>query len=50
VVDDLDAATKQAVALGGALVRDRTAGPAGSAVLVADPAGAVVALFTPATA
>jgi predicted enzyme related to lactoylglutathione lyase len=50
VVDDLDAAAKRAVALGGAVVRDRTAGPAGTAVLVADPAGAVVALFTPAAA
>jgi predicted enzyme related to lactoylglutathione lyase len=50
VVDDLDAAAKQAVALGGTVVRDRATGPAGTAVLVADPGGAVVALFTPATA
>jgi predicted enzyme related to lactoylglutathione lyase len=48
VVDDLDSATKQATALGGTVVRPRTTGPAGSSVLVADPGGAVVALFTPA--
>lgn len=48
VVDDLDSATKQATALGGRVVRARTAGPAGTSVLVADPGGAVVALFTPA--
>jgi uncharacterized protein len=48
VVDNLDAATKQAIGLGGSVVRDRTSGPAGTSVLVADPSGAVVALFTPA--
>ena len=48
VVDDLDAATKQAVALGGRVVRERTTGPAGTSVLVADPGNAPVALFTPA--
>ena len=47
VVDDLDAAAKQAVALGGTVVRERTTGPAGTSVMVADPVGAVVALFTP---
>lgn len=47
LVDDLDAATKQATGLGGAVVRDKTAGPAGTSVMVADPAGAVIALFTP---
>jgi len=49
IVDDLDAAAKRAVALGGRLVQDKTAGPAGTAVLVADPAGAVIALFVPAS-
>jgi predicted enzyme related to lactoylglutathione lyase len=49
VVDDLDAATKQATALGGTVVRDRATGPAGSSVLVADPGGATVALFRPAS-
>jgi predicted enzyme related to lactoylglutathione lyase len=48
VVDDLDAAAKQAVELGGRVVRDRTAGPAGTSVLVADPGDALVALFVPA--
>jgi uncharacterized protein len=48
VVDDLDAAVKQAVALGGRVVRDRTTGPAGTSVLVADPGDALVALFVPA--
>jgi hypothetical protein len=48
VVDDLDAAVKRAVALGGRVVRDRTTGPAGTSVLVADPADALVALFVPA--
>ena len=48
VVDDLDSATKQAKALGGTVVRDKTSGPAGTSVFVADPGGAVVALFAPA--
>ncbi|MFI7488245.1 VOC family protein [Micromonospora echinaurantiaca] len=47
-VDDLDAAAKHATALGGSVVQDKTVGPAGTAVMVADPSGAVVALFTPA--
>jgi uncharacterized protein len=47
VVDDLDAAAKQAVALGGSVVRDKTTGPAGTSVMVTDPTGAVIALFTP---
>lgn len=47
VVDDLEAAAKQAVALGGRVVQDRTTGPAGTSVLVADPGGAVLALFVP---
>ena len=49
VVGDLDAATKQAVALGGRIVRDKTTGPAGTSVLVADPGDGVIALFVPAT-
>jgi hypothetical protein len=48
VVDDLDAAAKQAIALGGSIVRDKTVGPAGNSIVVTDPAGAPVALFTPA--
>jgi predicted enzyme related to lactoylglutathione lyase len=48
LVDDLDAAAKQAIELGGRVVRDKTTGPAGTSVIVADPGGALVALFTPA--
>lgn len=48
VVGDLDAATKQAVALGGRVVRDKATGPAGTSVLVADPGDGLVALFVPA--
>jgi len=48
VVDDLDAAAKQAVALGGRVVRDKTTGPAGTSVLVADPGDGLIALFVPA--
>lgn len=50
MVDDLDAAAKQAVALGGTVLRDKTVGPGGTSVTVADPGGAIVALFTPAAA
>jgi predicted enzyme related to lactoylglutathione lyase len=45
VVDDLDAAAKQAVELGGRVVRDKTTGPAGTSITVADPGGAWVAPF-----
>jgi predicted enzyme related to lactoylglutathione lyase len=48
VVEDLDAAAEQAVALGGRVVQAKTAGPAGTSVTVADPGGALVALFIPA--
>jgi predicted enzyme related to lactoylglutathione lyase len=48
VVDDLDTAAKRATTLGGSIVQDRTTGPAGTSVLVTDPGGAVIALFTPA--
>ena len=50
VIDDLDVAAKQAIELGGRVVRDKTTGPAGTSVTVADPGGALVALFTPAAA
>jgi predicted enzyme related to lactoylglutathione lyase len=46
-VDDLDAAAKRATELGGSIVREALAGPAGTSVIVADPNGALVALFTP---
>jgi uncharacterized protein len=50
LVADLDAAAKQAVELGGSLVQDKTVGPAGTSVTIADPGGALLALFTPAAA
>lgn len=49
VVDDIDAATEQAVALGGRVLRPATTGPAGTSVLVADPGEALIALFVPAS-
>lgn len=48
-VDDLDAATDSATALGATVVRERTEGPAGASVVIADPGGAPVALFVPRT-
>jgi uncharacterized protein len=47
-VDNLDAAVNKAVDLGGTVIRDKVTGPAGRSVIVADPGGALVALFTPA--
>lgn len=38
----------KAVELGATVVQDKATGPAGTAVTVADPGGALVALFTPA--
>ena len=46
-VEDLDTATRAAVAAGGTVVREATDGPAGRAVTVADPAGALIALWVP---
>lgn len=46
-VPDLDSAVEAAVAAGGTVVVPRTTGPAGDAVTVADPAGALVALWVP---
>jgi predicted enzyme related to lactoylglutathione lyase len=46
-VDDLEEATTSATSLGGTVVGDATDGPAGTAVLIADPAGALVALWVP---
>jgi len=34
--------------LGGSVIRDKLTGPAGNSVIVADPGGALIALFTPA--
>ena len=46
-VDDLDAATAKAKQLGATIVVDRSEGPAGTSVTVADPGGALVALWVP---
>lgn len=46
-VEDLDDAVDKAVAAGGKVVSPRSDGPAGTAVAVADPAGAVVSLWVP---
>ena len=46
-VEDLDAAVAAAEAAGGTVVIPRTPGPAGEAVTIADPAGALIALWIP---
>lgn len=46
-VEDLDAARDKAMALGATLIQDKTVGPGGTAVTIADPGGAFVALFVP---
>jgi predicted enzyme related to lactoylglutathione lyase len=46
-VDDLDTAVDKAVSLGATIVADKADGPAGTAVTIADPGGALVALWTP---
>ena len=47
-VDNLALAMSKAVDLGGTVIRDTMTGPAGTSVIVADPGGALVALFAPA--
>ncbi len=46
-VEDLDPAVDKAVAAGGTIVQPKTDGPAGTAVTIADPAGALIALWVP---
>jgi len=46
-VEDLDAATAKAQKLGAKIVQPRVDIPAGSFVWIEDPAGAIVALFSP---
>ena len=46
-VDDLDVAVDKATSLGATVVAGKADGPAGTAVTIADPGGAVVALWTP---
>ena len=47
VVEDLDEAAKRAVSLGGTVIAGPADGPAGTAVTIADPGGAQLALFKP---
>lgn len=44
-VDDVDAATAEAVRLGAEVVAPKTRGPAGEYVVVRDPGGAAIALW-----
>lgn len=44
-VDDVEAATKQAVSLGATLLREKSRGPAGEFTVVRDPGGAALALW-----
>jgi hypothetical protein len=46
-VDDVDAATDRATALGGSVLQGKTRGPAGEYATIADPAGAPIALWQP---
>jgi uncharacterized protein len=46
-VDDLDTVVDKATSLGATVVADKADGPAGTAVVIADPGGALVALWTP---
>jgi predicted enzyme related to lactoylglutathione lyase len=46
-VEDLDVAVDKAVSLGATVVAGKADGPAGTAVTIADPGGALVALWTP---
>lgn len=45
-VDDLDIAVDKAISLGATVVADKADGPAGTAVTIADPGGALLALWT----
>ena len=44
-VEDVEAATKRAVALGATLLREKSRGPAGEFTVVRDPGGAALALW-----
>ena len=47
-VDDLDTAARRAEKLGASVLKARTRGPAGDFVVIRDPAGGVLALWTAA--
>lgn len=49
-VEDVDAATEKAGQLGAKIVSEKTAGPAGEYAVIADPAGAMLALWQPSQA
>lgn len=44
-VDDVDASTRRAVALGASIVKPKARGPAGEFAIVRDPGGAAFALW-----
>jgi predicted enzyme related to lactoylglutathione lyase len=44
-VDDVDAATQRAIALGASLLREKSRGPAGEFTVIRDPGGAALALW-----
>lgn len=44
-VDDVDAAARRAIDLGATVLQEKTRGPAGQFVIVADPGGAAIALW-----
>lgn len=44
-VEEVDAATKRAVALGASLVREKSRGPAGEFTVIRDPGGAALTLW-----
>lgn len=48
-VEDVDAARERAGQLGATIVSEKTAGPAGDFAVIADPAGAMLALWQPAS-
>lgn len=47
VVDDLGKASGRAINLGAKVIRDIIEGPGGTSVLLADPTGALLAVFVP---
>ncbi len=47
-VEDVDVSAQQASRLGAKVLKERSRGPAGDFVVIQDPSGGVVALWTPA--
>jgi predicted enzyme related to lactoylglutathione lyase len=46
-VEDLDAKANEATALGASILKPRATGPAGDYIVVKDPGGGTIALWTP---